>query len=94
MKDKYDKLTGDLITKRGPGRPVTGKALTAAEKQKAYRARKKAEAKDYMTLIIHRDERELLIELVQEAFGKAAGDAIARIHIANLGRRLEALRPL
>jgi len=94
MKDMNDKLKGKLISKRGPGRPATGKALTAAEKQRAYRERKKAEEKEFFNLLIHRDERELLIELVRTCYQecKEKGDTFAAIHVGNLGRRLEALR--
>lgn len=83
-----------MIGKPKRGRPATGKALTPAQKQKAYRERVKAERGEMMTLTIHRDERELLIELVHAAYltAKASGDAFAYIPIANLGRRLEALR--
>jgi len=93
MKDMHDKLTGDLITKRGPGRQATGKALTPAQKQAAYRKRQKELEREFVTLKISRGERELLKELVfacyQECIDK--GDRIAAIHVGNLGRRLEAL---
>lgn len=41
MKDASDIKTGELVDlpKRGRGRPSTGKAMTAAERQAAYRAR-------------------------------------------------------
>lgn len=93
MRDVHDKLTGDLITKRGPGRPATGKALTAAEKQKAYRKRKKQLEMDFVTLKMSSGERELLKELVFACYEECIekGDRIAAIYVGNLGRRLEAL---
>ena len=44
MKQVEDKQTGDLLNGfiRQPGRPPTGKALTAAQRQKARRDRLKA----------------------------------------------------
>lgn len=93
MKDVHDKLTGDLIKKRGPGRPATGKAQTPAQKQKAYRARQKALESEFQTLKISAGERELLCELVAKCYQECIekGDRIAAIHVGNLGRRLEAL---
>jgi hypothetical protein len=58
MKDKHDTQTQELIsTKRGRGRPVTGKALTPAEKQAAYRARK---AQKSVTVTFNRDAVDVL----------------------------------
>ncbi|MFM4877374.1 hypothetical protein [Aeromonas caviae] len=58
MKDKHDTQTQDLISaKRTRGRPVTGKALTPAEKQAAYRARK---AQKSVTVTFNRDAIEAL----------------------------------
>jgi chromosome segregation ATPase len=43
MKDQADTRTADLFpVKRGPGRPVTGKAKSNAERQKRYRQNKAA----------------------------------------------------
>jgi len=40
MKDSHDNKTGELVpVKRKRGRPSTGNAMTAAERQAAYRAR-------------------------------------------------------
>lgn len=40
MRDASDKVTGELVpVKRKRGRPPTGNAMTAAERQAAYRAR-------------------------------------------------------
>lgn len=44
MKDPHDKATRDLIDKPRRGRPPTGKAMTPAEKQRAYRERQKAKS--------------------------------------------------
>jgi len=93
MKELHDKLTGDLLTKRGPGRPATGKALTPAQKQKAYRARQKELEKEFLTLKISKGERELLRELVHACLEEYVqkGYRLAVIDLGNLGRRLEAL---
>jgi len=87
-------LTGDLIDKRGPGRPATGKALTPAQKQAAYRKRQKELEKEFLTLKISKGERELLIELVSACYHECIekGDRLAAIHVGSLGRRLESLR--
>lgn len=40
MKDSHDNKTGELVpVKRKRGRPASGNAMTAAERQAAYRAR-------------------------------------------------------
>ena len=58
MKDQHDTQTQDLIsTKRRRGRPVTGKALTPAEKQARYRARK---AQKTVTVTFNRDAVDAL----------------------------------
>lgn len=94
MKDSNDKATKDMLNKSGRGRPSTGKAMTDAQKQKAYRARKKASG-EYQQFTLHRDERELLIELVHACWleeREKGNNPSGCIKIANLGRRLEALR--
>lgn len=54
MKDKHNTQTQDLIpAKRGRGRPSTGKALTPAQKQAAYRARQHHKN---ITVTINRDD--------------------------------------
>lgn len=94
MKDLHDKLKGNLITKRGPGRPATGKALTPAQKQKAYRARQKELEREFLTLKIHKDERTLLIDLVAIAEQKCLEhrelDAVV-IRIRDLRKKIERL---
>lgn len=58
MKDQHDNQTQDLIpTKRGRGRPVTGKALSPAEKQARYRARKAIKT---VTVTFNRDAVDAL----------------------------------
>lgn len=50
MKDLVDNLTRDFIDAPRRGRPVTGKAKSAAQLQREYRVRKKAAAPDLPTL--------------------------------------------
>lgn len=58
MKDQRDTKTIDMIpAKRSRGRPVTGKALTPAEKQARYRARK---AQKTVTVTFNRDAADAL----------------------------------
>jgi hypothetical protein len=62
MKDKFDVLTVDCIpqkTKRG--RPTTGRAMTPAEKQKAYRAR---QAELVVTVTFNREDINTLKHLL------------------------------
>lgn len=66
MIDPADKQTQPLAldaqpAKRKPGRPATGKALTPAEKQRAYRERQSERIK-YLESEVERLERELSIE--------------------------------
>lgn len=86
MKDLNDRLKGDLITKRGPGRPVTGKALSPAEKQKAYRERKKSlgnaegnkQSSDSIPVMLDAAERTIIIVLLQ--------DKVKEMSVRRLGR--------
>lgn len=58
MKDHHDTQTQELIpSKRGPGRPKTGNALSPAEKQARYRARK---AQKTVTVTFNRDAVDAL----------------------------------
>lgn len=41
MKDPKDRATGDLLEKRGPGRPRKDRILSAAERARRYRLRRK-----------------------------------------------------
>lgn len=93
MHDMNDKLTGELLTKRGPGRPATGKALTPAQKQAAYRKRQKELEREFITLKISRGEQELIKGLVYACYQECIekGNRIAAIHVGKLGKRLEAL---
>lgn len=67
MKDQHDTQTQELIpVKRGRGRPVTGKALSAAEKQARYRARK---AQKTVTVAFNRDDVDALENHVRALVG-------------------------
>jgi len=67
MKDRHDTQTQDLISeRRSRGRPVTGKALTPAEKQAAYRARK---AQKTVTVTFSRDDVDALENHVRALLG-------------------------
>lgn len=54
MKQPEDDKTLDLLgpNKKGRGRPATGKALTAAERQKRRRERLRASGQDFLTVHI------------------------------------------
>lgn len=54
MKQPGDDFTGDMFAKRGPGRPRKPGAMTAAERAKQYRERKKA--REFNFLRGRRDE--------------------------------------
>lgn len=77
MTDNLKNQTISLNEKPKRGRPATGKAMTAAEKQKAYRDRKKAQQEDikssaeaYDSLQQHYDwllnDRERIIKIATE----------------------------
>lgn len=67
MKDQHDTHTQELIpAKRGRGRPVTGNALSPAEKQAAYRLRK---AKKTVTVTFNRDDVDALENHVRALVG-------------------------
>jgi hypothetical protein len=54
MKDAHDNQTADLLpTARPRGRPRTGKALSGAERQAAYRAR---QAENLVTVTFNRSD--------------------------------------
>ena len=54
MKDAHDNQTADLLpTSRPRGRPRTGKALSGAERQAAYRAR---QAENIVTVTFNRSD--------------------------------------
>ena len=58
MKDAHDNKTGELLpTKRPRGRPRTGKALSQAAKQAAYRERKRGNT---VTVTFNRDAMDAL----------------------------------
>ncbi|MFL9599850.1 hypothetical protein ACKC5Q_04040 [Aeromonas dhakensis] len=65
MKDQHDTQTQELIpAKRGRGRPSTGKALSPAEKQARYRARK---AQETVTVTFNRADLATLKTLLANA---------------------------
>ncbi|WP_324042674.1 hypothetical protein [Aeromonas caviae] len=67
MKDQHDTQTQDLIsTRRSRGRPATGKALSPAEKQARYRARK---AQKTVTVTINREDVKALKMILANATG-------------------------
>ena len=56
MKNLDDTKTADMFGgRRPPGRPSTGKALTAAERQAKRRAALKANGKDTLTVVLDGD---------------------------------------
>jgi hypothetical protein len=62
MKDKFDDRTVDLIPQKAKrGRPSTGRAMTAAEKQAAYRAR---QAELVVTVTFNREDINTLKRLI------------------------------
>jgi hypothetical protein len=83
MKDQHDSKTLDLIpTPAKRGRPRTGRAMTAAEKQAAYRARKSALT---VTVTINREDVNALQTLINAGVGQVdtvGADAIERIREA------------
>lgn len=80
MKDKHDTQTQDLIpSKRGRGRPATGKALSAAEKQARYRARK---AQDTVTVTFNRSDigaLKLIVSNSRNHFPELSDETLDRI---------------
>lgn len=65
MKDQRDTQTIDMIpAKRSRGRPVTGTALTPAEKQRRYRER---QHQKNITLTLSRDDVTTLSSLLSVA---------------------------
>ena len=62
MRDENDDRTIEMLEqKRGRGRPKTGKAMTPAEKQAAYRERKKSNT---VTVTVNRDDLAVLKQMV------------------------------
>ncbi len=62
MRDKNDDRTIEMLEqKRGRGRPKTGMAMTPAEKQAAYRERKKINT---VTVTLNRDDLAVLKQMV------------------------------
>jgi hypothetical protein len=77
-KDKNDNKTLDVLTLRSgiKGRPVTGTALSNAEKQSAYRAKKKLEQLVSLTVMIPATEKAIVDQWVKNS-GATMSDVIA-----------------
>jgi hypothetical protein len=87
MKDSHDKQTPDLLpTKRPRGRPATGKAMTAAERQAKYRAKV---AQNNVTVTVNRGLLERLDAHMQEL---RDGSTAQILTPDEAGQVLEALR--
>ena len=88
MKDSTDKGTGDMFgEKRGRGRPKTGTAKTAAERQAAYRTRQQAE---YLTVRLPKG----LAQTLKDAQMKAVRNGTPSVELTTLqaGELLKAIR--
>ena len=87
MKDAHDKQTPDLLpTKRPRGRPSTGKAMTAAERQAKYRAKV---AENNVTVTVNRGLLERLDAQMQAI---RDGNSAQILTPDEAGQVLEALR--
>jgi len=87
MKDAHDKQTPDLLpTKRPRGRPATGKAMTAAERQAKYRAKV---AENNVTVTVN---RELLERLDAQMQALRDGASVQILTPEEAGQVLDALR--
>lgn len=77
----------DMPVKRGRGRPVTGQALSSAERQAAYRARQKEKN---VTMTINRDDVVMLSTLLNAAkfYGPRTG---VEVDVASVQRLIDAL---
>lgn len=66
MRDKHDKLTLQLAElPKLRGRPVTGKAMTAAERQRKFRAKKQREKNDQIQKVANTYEQLGMWELAE-----------------------------
>jgi hypothetical protein len=87
MKDAHDKQTPDLLpSKRPRGRPATGKAMTAAERQAKYRAKV---AENNVTVTVN---RELLERLDAQMQALRDGSSVQILTPEEAGQVLDALR--
>jgi hypothetical protein len=81
---RKDDVTMELpgVAKR-QGRPVTGKAMTAAERMKAMRERKKADGLEQVAFFLSKDEADALRGYVKRRSADVEemtlGDAVGRI---------------
>lgn len=80
MKDAADNRTFELVDppKRGRGRPATGAAVSAADRQKAYRERLRAAGGDVLTVVVDAEVSEALRKFV-EFKDITQGEAVSRI---------------
>lgn len=87
MKDVNDNQTADLLPlKRRRGRPVTGKAMTQAERQAKYRAKV---AQNNVTVTLN---RELLERLDAQMQALRNGSSVQILTAEEAGLVLESLR--
>ena len=77
---RKDDVTSELprVPKRR-GRPATGKAMTAAQRQAARRARLAAEGKESLTVDVSVDVADALRALVRFKADEGMSDAVDRI---------------
>ncbi len=77
---RKDDVTAELpgVPKRR-GRPATGKAMTAAQRQAARRARLAAEGKESLTVDVSVDVADALRALVRFKADEGMSDAVDRI---------------
>lgn len=93
MIDAHDKKTQPLVLeqpKRGRGRPATGKAMTPAEKQKAYRERLAKERANQVPTTWHREVRtaqDERIEQLEQQLADAKGETAAAISREETAKR-------
>lgn len=88
MRQAEDKMTGDLLDgfKRPVGRPRTGAAMTAAQRQQARRDRLAEEGKGVLTVEVSLEVIEALDKFVQFK-DVAKGDVVDRILRGTLLRK-------
>lgn len=82
MKDTHDKATRDLIDKPRRGRPPTGKAMTPAEKQRAYRERLKAQQGGKPGTIYTKEEAQEAVRIYQEEIVRLTDELNAALNRA------------
>jgi len=70
MKDNTDKQTIDLFSAKRRGRPVTGKALSSAERQRKYRQTKKQTRQVEPPLSLHQDVTKNVFDQAKYDFAR------------------------